>query len=238
MDSRLTTRNVSMSKIIRTYGAASVTHDDAKPRISRSVYTPSVRTTHDEETRELPELRDSTSPVTVRLSRTSREAMRNEVFTLTRSDDLECGSYLFAEVPRSWHKEIYITHATTTGDAMRRNGSMKLDTSRWEDAEKWIIANGWHEETMVGFYHSHPDEIGRDAGLPSDADLYAFLAARDLAEKYRGVKFSVGLILTLGRTAAYGSEYSWVTPGLHAWVTRRTDAGTPITERADVLGWR
>lgn len=192
---------------------------------------------------DLPELRlNGVSPITVGLSRSSREAMRDDAFTLTRSDGLECGSYLFASVPRSWHREIYVVHATTTGDnAIRRNGSLKLDSSRWRDAERWIAGNGWHDVAMVGIWHSHPGETGRDAGRPSDADLEAFLLARDLGDKLRGVQFSVGLILTPGRYVGnYGAEYScWASPTLHAWVTRRSKyGGTPITERANVTGWR
>jgi hypothetical protein len=186
---------------------------------------------------ELPELRDSTSPVTVRLSRSACEAMRGEVFSLTRTDDLECGGFLFAPVARSWEKAVEIRHATETGNAIRRNASLSMDTSVWEDAENWIQRNNWND-VLCGLWHSHPNEIGSDAGLPSDSDLAAFLNARDLVHRLRGVAYSVGLIVTLGKTAARGSEYSWVTPALHCWTTRRTDAGTPITERAEVLGWR
>jgi hypothetical protein len=200
--------------------------------------TPVTVSRDDEETRELPELRDSTSPVTVRISRLAREAIRGELFRLTRVDDLEAGGFLFAPVARSWDRVVEIQHATETGEnAIRRNGSLSMDTSVWEDAENWIQRNNW-SDVLCGLWHSHPNEIGRDAGLPSDSDLGAFLAARDLVHRLRGLAYSVGLILTLGKTGAYRSEHSWATPNLHAWVTRRTDWGTAITEPAEVLGWR
>ena len=189
---------------------------------------------------ELPELRlDSVSSVTVRLSRTSREAMRDEAFRLTGSDDRECGGFLLAPVARSWDRTVEITHATTTGNAIRRNGGMTMDTSRLSDAERWVERNGWHDEALAGIFHTHPGEIGRDAGRPSDADLKALLSIRDWAHKTRGACNSVGLILTMGRAGShYGAEYSWATPELHAWLTRRTPTGTPVTEWANVEGWR
>jgi hypothetical protein len=199
----------------------------------------SVTVSHDHErTRELPQLQaGSVSPVSVRLSRSARDVMRNQVFDLTRVDDCECGGFVFGPVARSWEKTVEIRHATETGNAIRRNASLSMDTDVWEDTERWIERNGWHNEALAGIWHSHPNEIGSDAGQPSDSDLAAFLNARDLVHRLRGVAYSVGLILTLGRTGAYRSEHSWVTPEIHAWVTRRTDAGTPITERANVKGW-
>lgn len=188
--------------------------------------------------RELPELRDSTSPVTVRISRLARDAMREEVFSRTRVDDCEAGGFIFGPVARTWDKTVLISHATETGEnAIRRNGSLSMDTEVWADAENWIQRNNW-SDVLCGLWHSHPNEVGSDAGLPSDSDLAAFLNARDLVHRLRGAAYSVGLILTLGRTAARGSEYSWATPTLHCWVTRRTGVGTPITERAEVTGWR
>jgi hypothetical protein len=189
---------------------------------------------------ELPELRSTPSPVEVVLTRSASQAMREEVFWLTRSDGLECGGFCFGRVPRSWDKTLEVTHATTTGDgAIRGNGSLVMDSSRWQDAERWLARNQWHDSGLVGFFHTHPGVTGEDAGLPSDHDLRAFLAARDWANRVRGAAYSVGLILAAGRiSGAWDSEYSWATPQLSAWVTRRTDAGTPITERANVKGWR
>jgi proteasome lid subunit RPN8/RPN11 len=110
--------------------------------------------------------------------------MKDEAFRLTRTDNLECGGFLFAEVARSWHFGINILHATTTGEnAVRRNRSLTMDISRFEDAERWISANGWHDLAVAGHYHSHPDLTAKDAGLPSNHDLRAFLSVRDFAHK-------------------------------------------------------
>jgi hypothetical protein len=216
-------------------GPANGTAMRVKPGLSRSYYPGNKRP--DEETRELPELRDSTSPVEVHIGRLAREAMRHEVFSLTRVDDCEAGGFLFAPGVRSWQKTIEIRHATETGEnAIRRDASLSMDKSVWEDAENWIQRNNWND-ALCGIWHSHPNERGSDAGLPSDSDLAAFLSARDHIHRLLGAAYSVGLILTTGRTAAYRSEHSWVTPELHAWVTRRTPAGTPVTERANVKGW-
>jgi hypothetical protein len=165
--------------------------------------------------------------------------MRSEVLALTRNDNAECGSYLFGPVPRSWEREVQIFHATTTGEnAVRRSGSMTLDSSRMRDAERWIKANGW-SDALVGFWHSHDREVGRNAGLPSAHDLRYFLLTRDWCNETHGGAFSVGLIINAGRpSSAFGSEHSWATPNLRAWVTRRTSAGTAVTEEAEVVGWR
>ena len=143
-----------------------------------------------------------------------------------------------APVARSWDRTVEISHATTTGEnAIRSDGLLRMDISRLEDAERWIARNGWHDEALCGIYHSHPGLTGKDAGLPSDQDLRTFLSVRDYAYKTRGVAYSVGLILTLGRAGShYGAEYSWATPDLHAYVTRRTSVGTPITEPARIVG--
>jgi proteasome lid subunit RPN8/RPN11 len=224
------------SRIVRTYGPAGI----SRSGVTGASAIRSARPTVNPVNSDLPELRlKSVSPVEVRISRLAREAMRNELFHLTRVDDLECGGFLFAPVARSWNRTVEINHATTTGEnAIRRNASLSMDTSVWEDTEDWIKRNGWHDVALAGIWHSHPNEKGRDAGLPSDSDLAAFLNARDLVHRLRGVAYSVGLIFTTGRTGAYRSEHSWATPDLHCWVTRRTPAGTPVTERADVLGWR
>ena len=146
---------------------------------------------------------------------------------------------VFAPVARSWDRTVEVVHATTTGEnAVRRNGSLRMDTSRWADAERWIERNGWHDEALVGIWHTHPDLTGKDASEPSDTDLRMFLAARDLTHKTRSTAYSVGLILTLRRVGGYLPEHSWLNPDVHAFVTRRSRAGTPVTERANVEGWR
>jgi hypothetical protein len=100
-------------------------------RLIRGGTTP-TSVVRDRQDLELPELRDTESPVTVRLSRSSREAMKAEAFALTGRDNLECGGFLFGPVARSWNREVEITHATTTGaGAIRRNGSLRMDISRF-----------------------------------------------------------------------------------------------------------
>lgn len=182
-------------------------------RIIRSSTAPATVARHRGRDLELPELRDTVSPVTVRLSRSSREAMKDEAFWLTRRDNLECGGFLFAEVARSWHREINIVHATTTGhDAVRRNSSLTMDITRFEDAQRWLAGNGWGDLAVCGHFHTHCDLTGKDAGLPSGHDLRAFLSIRDYAHKTRGAAFSAGLILTMRRIGGYMPEHIWATP--------------------------
>jgi proteasome lid subunit RPN8/RPN11 len=212
-------------RIIRTFDTAGITRGAGGVRSADR-----VARTREFET---PELRDTLSPVEVRLSRFVRERMQDDCWTLTRNDRCEAGGFLFGRLPASWDKTVTLSHATVTGGAERMSGEMSLDTDQWRRAEAWLEANQLHDEGACGLWHSHPET--RDA-TPSDADLQAFLGLLDWSAEHRirNTAYSVGLILNprFDRDG-YGS---WAVPEIAAYVTRRTPAGTPITERARITG--
>jgi proteasome lid subunit RPN8/RPN11 len=182
---------------------------------------------------ELPELRSSRSPIEVTISRSVRETMLDDAFWLTRSDGLEAGGFLFGPATYTWHKEVRITHATPTANAVRSAGNLKLDVNEWLQAERSFERAG-RDDRLLGIWHTHPQTSARN-GAPSEPDLRAFLGARDWNEEQgRSNAFSVGLIFS-------ASEYlgdSWGRPGVHCYVTRREGyCRNPVCEPAEVR-WR
>jgi hypothetical protein len=183
--------------LIRGGGTASLVRDDAPPR------------------GEIPAYRPKASPsIEITISRNARETMLADCFRLTRSDRAECGGFLFGRPTRSWDKRVEITDATSTGNAHRTSGSLRLDVEQWYRAECELGP----DYPLVGVWHAHGGDT-RD-GLPSEHDLAAWLAALDWhAEHNRSAAFSVGLIYA-------ASEYygdSWGSPNLHAYAVRRED---------------
>jgi hypothetical protein len=102
---------------------------------------------------------------------------------------------------------------------------MRLDSAAWLAVDQ-VIAREGRDEMLLGTWHTHP---GTSDARPSAADRSCWLGALE----YVGATAHVGLIYTIGKPTYYG-ERSWATPQVSAWVTRRTRAGTPITEPASL----
>jgi proteasome lid subunit RPN8/RPN11 len=148
---------------------------------------------------------------------------------LTRSDGLEAGGFLFGPPSYSWHKEVRITSATPTADAIRGSDSLKLDTREWLEAERSFERAGF-DDVLLGVWHCHPDESARTCE-PSTLDLRAWASALDYSRGRSINSYSVGLVYT---AAPFWGD-SWASPGPHCYVTRTDRCGRLITEPAEVL---
>jgi hypothetical protein len=195
-----------------------------------SVARPSGSQDSDAE-RETAELRKTTSPVEVVLTRSVQRVIGDELFALTRTDGKECGGFLYARPSFSWHRQVEILVATTTGDADRSSHYVKLDSDEWLRNE-WAIEEQRNDLALAGLWHSHPATHSRDGGL-SRTDLGALTSVLDWnVSRNRDTAYSVGLLYCAD--PRYESE-SWATPGLHAFVVRREGySRRPVCERANV----
>jgi hypothetical protein len=179
--------------------------------------------------REVPELRSTTSPVEVVICRSARQAILDDLFWSTRQDAKESGGFLFSRPMRSWDKgPVEILHATRSGDARRFSDSVLLDVEQWRSAELAFAIDGY-EQPLCGLWHSHPSTRDR---TPSTSDLTAWLGVLRWNERHgRGAPYSIGLTYA-------ASEYlgdSWTRPYTSCWVVRREGHGKwaePVCEPA------
>jgi Prokaryotic homologs of the JAB domain len=116
---------------------------------------------------ETPELQETAaSPVQIELTSSARQRISEDLFTLTRSDGLEAGGFLFGPKFDGLTGPIRITSATRTWNAQRGEASLLLDTKAWIETEQQIAREGRDEE-LIGCWHCHPDTHDRRPHAPT-----------------------------------------------------------------------
>lgn len=166
---------------------------------------------------EAPELRETGSGFRVELTNSVCKAIEQEVLSAIwgfDSREIETGGYLYALY---WPDEdrVGVMHASGPGHN-GRHGSGQVRLGDPNDVESGF------DDTLtraglvrVGDWHSHPN----DDPIPSDADLRIWGRHSDDAD----VSPYAGVIVTPG-------EVGWMTPELHAWITREDDHGLLVCE--------
>jgi hypothetical protein len=171
-----------------------------------------------------------TPKVTVKVGRIASKAIRDELRRdgrLIEVGHLETGGCLVAEI-KLGGRSARILDATWPGGPGRGYEQVRISEALGEEAapnhREWFGCDA----RMCGCWHTHPVRIS----TPSEADRANALAFLDRAnaETMRGLPFAVDMIVCPAR----GGD--WWRPDIHAWVTRRSSAGTPYTEPATVEG--
>ena len=178
---------------------------------------------------EIPELRaDATPKITVKLGGGARRAIKDELRRdglIEVCPGLETGGCLIAQF-RS-RREVWVMDATWPGDGARRGyEQVRISEALGDAVEAQIVRNYNEEARMVGCWHSHPVRVT----TPSGPDRANALAYFDRVRMDRWLPFAIDMIVTPAR----GGD--WWHPDVHAWVTRRSRAGTPYTEPAILEG--
>jgi hypothetical protein len=172
--------------------------------------------------REVPELRADAKPtLTVKLSSFGRRSIDQELSysrDLLEDYDAETGGYLFG----SRDGGTWLLSATRLGSSGRRKPqAVQLG---YDEAERMAhdIRSSESDHRFLGRWHTHPYVNNSQPSTNDRANALAGLAWRDL----NPASFAVDLILTPDR------ERGWSRPHFHAWVTRRNQCGTAVTEPA------
>jgi Prokaryotic homologs of the JAB domain len=137
-------------------------------------------------------------------------------------DNLETGGWLFGE----YESGVWVLGLATRlgSDGRRMHEAVQLDYSEAERTAR-DIRLGDSRLRLMGSWHCHPLW---DAPRPSSTDRMNALCRLDWRE-LNPATVSVDLIVVPDR------ERGWSRPQFHAWSTRRTSLGTPVTAPARIV---
>jgi hypothetical protein len=141
-------------------------------------------------TRGTPKLLKGPPRLTVALSRSVMDTIRDEFLHTTSGHNLETGGWLFAEATRGWHTTIHVQIARPPGSGTKHGKHTFQPVADYQLEEDGFARSGAGHLVRIGDWHSH---TGRGTD-PSPADLDAWQSCFLAAEEKRGVAFYVGLV--------------------------------------------